>query len=167
MSWKTNCRRAAMVAATAAALGTTAVLAQPTPPPAPPAATDGAVPQPGTWGGPGSGPPPWARQGMRDGGGPGHERGHRHGHGRDMRGGEMRGGPFGGLVMRREDKALTGPEAVKIAEGFLLFMGERDWKIANPVETPTAVEFTLTTKDGSAIAKFAMDRKTGRVQRVN
>jgi hypothetical protein len=85
----------------------------------------------------------------------------------EMRGGEGRGGPFAGLVMRREDKAITGPEAAKIAEGFLLFMGERDWKIANPVETATTVEFTLTTKEGSAIAKFAMDRKTGRVQRVN
>lgn len=171
MSWNINYRRAALVAATAAALGTTAVLAQPAPPPAPPAVTDGAVPQAG----PGGGPPPWARQGMRDGQGHGHRHGMMQGH--EMRGHEMRrgegrmgegrGGPFGGLVMPREDKALTGPEAVKIAEAFLLFRGERDWKIANPVETPAAVEFTLTTKDGSAIAKFSMDRKTGRVQRVS
>jgi hypothetical protein len=161
MSWNMSYRRAALVAATAAALGTTAVPAQPAPPPAPapPAATDSAAPRPG----PGGGPPPWARHGMRDG----HGHGHGHGmmQGRGMQGGELRG-PLTGLVMRREDKAITGAEAVKIAEGFLLFMGERDWKIANPVETPTAVEFTLTTKDGSAIAKFSMDRKTGRVQRV-
>jgi hypothetical protein len=54
-----------------------------------------------------------------------------------LQGGEMRG-PLTGLVMRREDKAITGAEAVKIAEGFLLFMGERDWKIANPVAIAVA-----------------------------
>jgi hypothetical protein len=147
-----TCRRAALAAATTAAIGTAAAVAQPAPPGAP--GPEAAQPQgPGGPGGPG-GPPPWARFGH---GGP--------------RGDMMRGpmgprGPLTGLVMRREDKAITAPEALKIAEGFLLWMGERDWKVANAVEKPEAIEFELQTRDGSRIASFAMDRKTGRVQRV-
>jgi hypothetical protein len=75
-------------------------------------------------------------------------------------------GPLTGLIMPREDKQLTADEAVKIAEGFLLWMGEREWKIANAAQQEGVVRFDLTTKDGSRIATFTMDRKTGRVQRV-
>jgi len=148
------CRKAAMAAATAAVMGVAApALAQPAPPPAPPAASDQAAPGPG-WG-PGMGPPPWARPHMRgERGGPGY-------------GGPMGPrGPLSGLVMRREDKQITADEAVKIAEGFLLWMGERDWRIANATQQDAVVRFDLTTKDGSRIATFTMDRKTGRVQRV-
>jgi hypothetical protein len=145
-----TCRRAALAAATTAAIGTGVAVAQPAPPAPPgPEAT-----QPR---GPG-GPPPWARGGH---GGPHSQRG-------DMMRGPMGPrGPLTGLVMQREDKAITAPEALKIAEGFLLWMGERDWKVANAVEKPEAIEFELQTKDGGRIATFAMDRKTGRVQRVS
>jgi hypothetical protein len=96
-----------------------------------------------------------------------------------MQGHEMRGehgprfggpmgrrGPLTGLIMPREDKQLTAEEAVKIAEGFLLWMGEREWKIANATQQDDRIRFDLTTKDGSRIATFTMDRRTGRVQRV-
>ena len=148
MSWKMTCRRAALAAATTAAIGAGVAGAQPAPlaPPGPEAT------QPR---GPG-GPPPWAR------GGHGH-----HGPRGDARGPMGPRGPLTGLIMQREDKAITAPEALKIAEGFLLWMGERDWKVANAVEKPEAIEFELQTKDGSRIATFGMDRKTGRVQRIS
>lgn len=152
MSWKMTCRRAALAVATTAAIGTAAAVAQPTPPAPPPGGPEAAAPH-----GQGSGPPPWMR----------HGHGGRHGPRGDMMRGPMGPrGPLTGLIMQREDKAITAPEALKIAEGFLLWMGERDWKVANAVEKPEAIEFELQTKDGGRIATFAMDRKTGRVQRV-
>lgn len=173
-------RGAALAAAAAAVLAAAAPLAaQPAAPGAPPA-TD-AAPAP-AWG-PGMGPPPWARQGGGPGmmmgpmmaqgpgergpgeRGPGERGWHRHGD-RDGAGPMRMRGPLTGLVMPREDKALTAEEATKIAEGFLLWMGERDWKIANAVEQDGRIAFDLTTKEGSRIARFAMDRRTGRVQRI-
>jgi hypothetical protein len=145
------CRKAALAAAAAAVMGAAAPsLAQPAPPAGPPAASDSAAPQPG----PGMGPPPWARGGRHELHGP-------------RFGGPMGPrGPLTGLIMPREDKQLTADEAVRIAEGFLLWMGERDWKIANATQQDDRIRFDLTTKDGSRIATFTMDRKTGRVQRV-
>lgn len=168
---------AALAAAVAAGLATASpLLAQPAAPTTPPAATD-AAPAP-AWG-PGMGPPPWARQGggqgMMMGQGPGErgpgergpgERGwHRHRDQADAGPMRMRG-PLTGLVMPRDDKAITAEEATKIAEGFLLWMGERDWKVANAVEQDGRIAFDLTTKEGSRIARFVMDRRTGRVQRI-
>lgn len=152
------CRKAAMAAAAAAVMGVAApALAQPAAPPTPPAAGDTAAPGPG-WG-PGMGPPPWARGRM--------EGRHMHGdRGPGFAGPMGPRGPLTGLIMPREDKQLTADEAVKIAEGFLLWMGEREWKIANAAQQEGVVRFDLTTKDGSRIATFTMDRKTGRVQRV-
>lgn len=152
-----NCRRAALAVATTAVIGTAAAVAQPTPSAPAPGAPEASAPR-----GPDGGPPPWARGG----------RGGHHGPGGHRMGGDMRGpmgprGPLTGLIMQREDKALTAPDVLKIAEGFLLWMGERDWKVGNAVEKPEAIEFELQTKEGARIATFAMDRKTGRVQRVS
>lgn len=137
---------AAALAATIASAWIAPALAQPAAPPAPPAA--GAPgPQGGPQGGPGFGPP----------GGPGW---HHH-----MRG--PGGDPFGGPLLRREDKQLTAAEVQKIAEAFLLWHGERNWRITQVREAANnTVEFALTTAENSVIARFSMDRKTGRVQRV-
>jgi hypothetical protein len=152
------CRTAALAAAASAVMAaapafTQTALAQPAPPPGgPPAASDDRGPP----GGPAGGPPPWARGG----------------HGRDHHHGPRMGGPMGprgplsGLVMNRDNKQLTAEEATKIAEGFLLWMGERNWKIANAVQQDDVIAFDLTTAEGSRIARFTMDRRTGRVQRV-
>jgi hypothetical protein len=76
-------------------------------------------------------------------------------------------GGMGGLFYRREDKALTAAEVQKIAEAFLLWHGERSWKIANLREAANnTVEFSITTAEGSPIARFSVDRKTGRPQRI-
>ena len=83
-----------------------------------------------------------------------------------MQGPLVGGGPLTGLVAPREDKAITADEAVRIAEGLLLWMGEREWKIANAKQEDGVVRFDLTTKEGSRIATFTMDRRTGRLRRV-
>lgn len=169
---KTALAAAAMLGAAAggAALAQTAPPTSPPPTSPPPAAAEAPPAPPQGWG-----PPPWARsmQGRMMGGQDGAWRG-----GPRMGGpgggwqAAARGGPMGprgalaGLVMPRQDKAITAPEAVKIVEGFLLWMGERDWKVANAREQDGAIHFDLTTKEGSRIATFTMDRKTGRLQRV-
>ena len=160
------CRKAVMAAAAAAVMGAGAVggyaaLAQPTPPAGPPPAASDAPPPP---------PPPGGHRFM-----------HRHGPGPGQMGpggpggpggGPMMGGPMGprgpltSLVMRRDDKQITADEATKIAEGFLLWMGERDWKVANATQQEGVIRFDLTTKEGGRIATFTMDRKTGQVKRV-
>jgi hypothetical protein len=137
------CRNAALAAAASAVMAAAPALAQPGPPPGgPPAAAEDR--------GPPQGPPPWARGG--------------HGH---RAGGPMGPrGPLSGLVMNRDNKQLTADEVTKIAEGFLLWMGERNWKVANATQQDDLIAFDLTTQEGSRIARFTMDRRTGRVQRV-
>jgi hypothetical protein len=76
-------------------------------------------------------------------------------------------GAFGGLIYRPEDRQLTAPEVQKIAEAFLLWNGNRTWKVAEVAERPdNLVGFAFATPDGSVIARFTMDRKTGRVSRI-
>lgn len=131
------------------------------------------------------GPPPGAGRGhdqdRRDGqrhegrhGGRGeHGRGE-HGRGEQGRGEHgrmgMMGGPMGGafaMFPRVEDKALTVPEVQKIAEGFLLFMGQRTWRVVEVREAGSAIEFGIAAAEGTpAFAKFKVDRKTGRPERI-
>ena len=78
-----------------------------------------------------------------------------------------RGGAFGSLIYRPEDRQLTAPEVQKIAEAFLLWNGNRTWKVTEVSERPdNLVSFAFATSDGSVIARFTMDRKTGRVSRI-
>ena len=108
-----------------------------------------------------------------------------HGPGDDQRGmhmpgrGEMMGG--GGMMGRRmhdmmrsfaliypaPDRALSGPDVQRIAEGFLLFNGNHTWKVTEVAEEPDRVTFALATSDGIAIAHFAMNRHTGRPERLS
>ena len=71
------------------------------------------------------------------------------------------------LFYAPEDRKLTPADVQKIAEAFLLWHGNRTWKVTDVAEAPdNTVAFTIATQDGSAVAKFTMDRKTGRVHRV-
>jgi hypothetical protein len=77
-----------------------------------------------------------------------------------------RGGPFA-LIYRPEDRQLTPPDVQKIAEAVLLWNGNRTWKVTEVAEAPdNAVAFAFATQDGSVVARFKMDRKTGRVTRT-
>ncbi len=75
--------------------------------------------------------------------------------------------PMMGLFYPSEDRALTGPDVQKIAEAFLLWNGNRAWKVANVVENQdNTVTFAFAAPDGTVIARFAVDRKSGHFHRL-
>lgn len=76
-------------------------------------------------------------------------------------------GPLGRLFAFRQDKALTPDEARRIVEGFLLWVGERDWRVVDVAEGPeNTITFGIAAREGSAFMRFSMDRRTGQVRRV-
>ena len=72
-----------------------------------------------------------------------------------------------GLMYRTDDRKLAPDEVRKIAEAFLLWHGNRAWKVVEVAPSgDAAVGFAIATAEGSVIARFTMDRKTGKVTRV-
>jgi hypothetical protein len=104
----------------------------------------------------GTGGPPG--RGMGHGPGMGDWRHERHAH----RMGMMR--RFA-LIYRAEDRKLTPPDVQKIAEAFLLWNGNHTWKVLNVKPNGDVIGFDLGASDGSVIASFTMDPKTGHVDR--
>ena len=71
------------------------------------------------------------------------------------------------LLYQVPDRQLTGPEVQKIAEAFLLWNGNRTWKVTEVAASPDGqIGFAFATADGGVIARFTMDSKTGRVHRT-
>lgn len=123
-------------------IATGAVLshAQPAPPPA--QQTDAAPPHPPMMG--------WRHHMMREG---------------------MEHRPFNprafALIYRQQDRDLAPADVQKIAEAFLLWNGNHTWKVSNVAPTADGpIGFSLTTPDGSVVAKFNMDPHTGHIERV-
>ena len=81
-------------------------------------------------------------------------------------------GPFGGprtfaLFYHPDDRQLAAPDVQKIAEAFLLWNGNRTWKVTDVAAGPAGkIGFAFATADGGVIARFTMDSKTGRIERV-
>jgi hypothetical protein len=76
-------------------------------------------------------------------------------------------GPFAGFFINRDNKNLTNDDVKKIAEAGLLWFGERGWKIGDVKDAGSrTAEFALTAENGGVIARFTMDRDTGRVRRI-
>ncbi len=72
------------------------------------------------------------------------------------------------LVFPQIDRALGTADVQKIAEAFLLWNGNHTWKVTDVAATPDGpIGFSLTTQEGSVVAKFTMDPHTGRVTRVS
>jgi hypothetical protein len=72
------------------------------------------------------------------------------------------------LVYPQQDRRLTPPDVQKIAEAFLLWRGNHDWKVINVAPTSDGpIGFALATQDGSIIARFTMDPHTGRMARIS
>jgi hypothetical protein len=72
-----------------------------------------------------------------------------------------------GLLYHTDDRQLAGPEVQKIAEAFLLWNGNRTWKVTEVAAGPDGkIGFAFATADGGVIARFTMDSKTGRVTRT-
>jgi hypothetical protein len=71
------------------------------------------------------------------------------------------------LIYRQPDRQLTAPDVQKIAEGFLLWNGNHTWKVTNVAAGSDGnIGFSLTTPEGSVVARFTMDPHTGRVTRA-
>jgi len=71
------------------------------------------------------------------------------------------------LLYHVDDRHLTAPEVQKIAEAFLLWNGNRTWKVVEVAPgSDDKIGFAFGTADGSVIARFTMDAKTGRVART-
>jgi hypothetical protein len=108
-------------------------------------------------------PPPGAPMGMMEGHGP---------HG--MMGGMQRPEherPFHprdfALIYRQPDRQLTAADVQKIAEAFLLWNGNHTWKITDVAATADGpIGFSISTPEGSVVAKFTMDPHSGRLARV-
>ena len=72
------------------------------------------------------------------------------------------------LIYPAADRNLSGADVQKIAEAFLLVNGNHTWKVADVKEEDgDRVTFSLTTAEGGQIARFAMDRHTGRPERLS
>jgi hypothetical protein len=71
------------------------------------------------------------------------------------------------LIYRQPDRKLAPADVQKIAEGFLLWNGNHSWKVTDVAPTSDGpIGFSLSTPEGSVVAKFTMDPHTGRIQRV-
>jgi hypothetical protein len=72
-----------------------------------------------------------------------------------------------GLFYPVDDKHLSADDVQKIAEAMLLRHGNHSWKVINvAANSDNTVSFAYATADGSVIAHFSMDTKTGRLQRI-
>lgn len=113
-------------------------------------------------------PPPASGPGD-DNRGPGSQRPGMHGPAAMMD--PMRRPPFDpsmfALMYRPDDRKLTPPDVQKIAEAILLWFGNRTWKVTEVGPAGDGqIKFAYATVDGSTIARFTMDTKTGRVVRT-
>ena len=97
------------------------------------------------------------------------------GPGEHARMGWMHGGGHGrpfnprafALVYRQADRQLGAADVQKIAEAFLLWNGNHSWKVTDVAATADGpIAFSLTTPEGSVVAKFTMDPHSGRIARV-
>lgn len=71
------------------------------------------------------------------------------------------------LIYRQEDRNLAPADVQKIAEAFLLWHGNHTWKVTNVAATADGpIGFSLTTPEGSVVARFTMDPHTGHIHRV-
>jgi len=71
------------------------------------------------------------------------------------------------LIYRHSDRQLAPADVQKIAEGFLLWNGNHNWKVIDVAPTADGpIGFSLATPEGSVIAKFTMDPHSGKIARI-
>ncbi|MBV8094588.1 MAG: hypothetical protein JOY71_16055 [Acetobacteraceae bacterium] len=81
---------------------------------------------------------------------------------------QWRNAPTWSLFAQTDDKQLTVSDVQKIAEALLLWHGNHTWKVINVAANPNdnSVNFAFGAADGTLIAQFAMNTKTGRLHRI-
>jgi hypothetical protein len=71
------------------------------------------------------------------------------------------------LINRADDLKLTPPDVQKMVEAFLLWNGNHTWKVLNVKADGDVIAFDLATAEGSIIASYTMDPRTGRPTRIS
>ena len=71
------------------------------------------------------------------------------------------------LMYHPADRKLTPPDVQKIAEAILLWFGNHTWKVTEVgAAADGKIKFAYATADGSVVARFTMDSRTGKVVRT-
>ena len=71
------------------------------------------------------------------------------------------------LMFHPKDRQLTAADVSAIATGFLRWNGNHSWKVIDVKPVDDAhIGFAYATADGSVIARFTINRHTGRIRRM-
>lgn len=72
-----------------------------------------------------------------------------------------------GLFFNQRDKNLSNADVQTLAQAVLLIHGNHSWKVADVADAADgSATFAYTTADGSVVAKFSIDRHSGRITRI-
>ncbi len=72
-----------------------------------------------------------------------------------------------GLFFNQRDKNLSNSDVQVLAEAILLIHGNHDWKVTDVADAADGqATFAYATADGSVIARFSIDRHSGRIIRI-
>ncbi len=72
-----------------------------------------------------------------------------------------------GLFFNQRDKNLSNSDVQVLAEAILLVHGNHSWKVIDLADAADGgVTFAYATADGSVIARFEIDRHSGRMVRI-
>jgi hypothetical protein len=72
-----------------------------------------------------------------------------------------------GLFFNQRDKNLSNSDVQILADAILLVHGNHDWKVIDVADAADGqATFAYATADGSVIARFEIDRHSGRMMRI-
>jgi len=72
-----------------------------------------------------------------------------------------------GLFFNQQDKNLSDSDVQVLAEAILLVHGNHAWKVVDVADAADGqATFAYATADGSVIARFEIDRHSGRIMRI-
>jgi hypothetical protein len=72
-----------------------------------------------------------------------------------------------GLFFNQRDKNLSNNDVQVLAEAILLVHGNHNWKVIDVADAADGeATFAFATADGSVIARFEIDRHSGRIVRI-
>jgi hypothetical protein len=72
-----------------------------------------------------------------------------------------------GLFFNQRDKNLSDSDVQVLAQAVLLVHGNHDWKVTDVADAADGqATFAYATADGSVIARFSIDRHSGRITRI-
>jgi hypothetical protein len=72
-----------------------------------------------------------------------------------------------GLFFNQRDKNLSDSDVQVLAQAILLVHGNHSWKVVDVADAADGqATFAYATADGSVIARFEINRHSGRVQRI-